>query len=187
MVFLTQPVQIKWVRVTPVSVIKHYFKLSNWYGWMKFFEIDWNCSLSLMTFSMSLLIVLSKTMSLKALGKLYDSLLGLGIMMNIETLKCTSQWPSSKHVSAILMIFLKHALFLMILLKYLYDNLSGLGVNKLLYLSMELMNFASKNGFQVIMCFLGIFFNRLILIWQFCTVLKDKWSTGYKLLISIHG
>jgi len=58
---------------------------------MKFFEINWNCSLLLMTFSMSLLIVLSKTMGLKALGELYDSLLGLGMIMNVKTLKCTSQ------------------------------------------------------------------------------------------------
>ena len=43
-----------------------------------------------MTFSMSLPIVLSKTMGLKALGESYNSLLGLEMMMD-ETLKCAGQ------------------------------------------------------------------------------------------------
>ena len=50
-------------------------------------EIDWNCNLLLITFSISLLIVLSKMIGLKALEESYDSLLGLGIMMDVETLK----------------------------------------------------------------------------------------------------
>jgi len=35
--------------------------------------------------------MLSKTIGLKALGELYDSLLDLGIMMDIETLKYEGQ------------------------------------------------------------------------------------------------
>jgi len=54
---------------------------------MKFLEIDWNCNLLLITFSISLLIMLSKMIGLKALEELYDSLLGLGIIMDVETLK----------------------------------------------------------------------------------------------------
>jgi len=44
-----------------------------------------------MTFLINLLIVLSKTIDQKALEELYDFLLGLGIMMDIETLKCDGQ------------------------------------------------------------------------------------------------
>jgi len=44
-----------------------------------------------MTFLINLLIVLSKTIGQKALEESYDSLLGLGIMMDIETLKCDGQ------------------------------------------------------------------------------------------------
>jgi len=40
-----------------------------------------------MTFSMSFPIVLRRTMGLKDSGKSYDSLLDLGITMNIEVLK----------------------------------------------------------------------------------------------------
>ena len=154
---------------------------------MKFFEIDWNCNLLLITFLISLPIILSKTIGLKALGEPYNSLLGLEMIMDIETLKCAGQWPSSKHASAILMIFLKYILSLIILLRCFHDNLSGLEVNELLHWLMEIMNSTSKNGFQVIVCFLIISFNRLILIWWSCAVLKDEWSICYKLLISVHG
>jgi len=55
---------------------------------MKLFEIEWNCNCSPMTFSMSFPKVLRRTMGLKVLGELYDSLLGLGKMMDVEILKC---------------------------------------------------------------------------------------------------
>ena len=145
-------------------VVEHYFKSPSWHGWMKFFEIDWNCNLLLMTFLMSLPIVLSNMMSLNALEELYNSLLGLEIIMDVETLEYVGQWPSSKYASVILIIFLKHLLSLIILLKCLHDNLSGLGVDELLYLLMELMNSASENSFQVVIHFLRISSKRLVLI-----------------------
>ena len=131
---------------------------------MKFFEIDWNCNLLLMTFLMSLPIVLSNMMGLNALEESYSSLLGLEIIMDVEILEYVGQWPSSKYASVILIIFLKHLLSLIILLKCLHDNLSGLGVDELLYLLMELMNSASENSFQVVIHFLRISSKRLILI-----------------------
>ena len=131
---------------------------------MKFFEIDWNCNLLLMTFLMSLPIVLSNMMGLNALEESYSSLLGLEIIMDVEILEYVGQWPSSKYASVILIIFLKHLLSLIILLKCLHDNLSGLGVDELLYLLMELMNSASENSFQVVIHFLRISSKRLVLI-----------------------
>jgi len=55
-----------------------------------------------------------------------------------------------------LMILLRYALSLMILLRYLYDNLSGPGVNKLLYLAMELVNFSPKKETHIIGHLFGI-------------------------------
>ena len=94
--------------------------------------------------------MLSKTIGLKALGELYDSLLDLGIMMDIETLKYEGQWPSSIHKSAILMSFLRYMTSLMILLKCLHNSLFGPVVDKLLYLAIELTNSSSENSFQVV-------------------------------------
>jgi len=58
---------------------------------MKLFEIKWNCNLSPMTFLMSFPNVLRRKMGLKALGKLYNFLLGLEMMMDVDTLKCKDQ------------------------------------------------------------------------------------------------
>jgi len=57
---------------------------------MKFLEIDWNYNPLPMTFSISLLIVLSRTIGLKAFEESYNSLLSLGIMIDVKTLKCDS-------------------------------------------------------------------------------------------------
>ena len=138
-----------------------------------------------MTFLISLLIVLSKMINLKFLGKSYDFLLGLGIMMNAETLKYNSQWPHSIYTSAILINFLKHAISSTILLRYLYDNLSSPVISKLLHFAIELMNSSFENGFHLMVDLLGIYSSNFMLIWQFCTVLNDRWR--YRLSSLIHG
>jgi len=58
---------------------------------MKSLEINWNCNLLLMIFLISLPIVLSKIIGQKVLGKSYDFLLGLEIIMDVETLKYDGQ------------------------------------------------------------------------------------------------
>ena len=58
---------------------------------MKSFEIEWNCNLSPMIFSMSFPNMLKKTIGQKALGESYNSLLGLEIIIDINTLKCEVQ------------------------------------------------------------------------------------------------
>ena len=50
---------------------------------------------------MNLLIMLRRTMGLKDLGELYNSLLDLGMIMEVDVLKCDGQWPSSKQALAI--------------------------------------------------------------------------------------
>jgi len=58
---------------------------------MKLLEINWNCNLLLMIFLISLPIVLSKIIGQKVLGESYDFLLGLEIIMDVETLKYDGQ------------------------------------------------------------------------------------------------
>jgi len=151
--------------MTLMSVVEHYFRPPSWYRWMKSLEINWNCNLLLMTFSISLLIMLSRMIGLKSFGESYNSLLGLEIIINIETLKYNGQWPKSIHTSAMLMNFLRYAAFLTILLKCLYNNLSGPGINKLLHFLIELMNFSFEDGFHIIIGLLGISSNKLVSIW----------------------
>ena len=62
-----------------------------------------------MTFSISLSIVLSKTISLNNLEKSYDVLLGLEMMTIIDLLKWEDQNPRLIHVLAML-ILSKHYL-----------------------------------------------------------------------------
>ena len=78
---------------------------------MNSLEITWNCGLSPITFLNSLPIVLSRTIGQKVLEVLYDSLLGLGMMIVDETLKCDSQWSNSMHELAMLMNFLYYVAF----------------------------------------------------------------------------
>lgn len=90
------------------------------------------------------------------MGESYNSLLGFGITIIIEVLKCEGQCPSLKHTLVILIIILKHALLLMILLRCLHDNLSGPELDKLLHLAIELMNSSSKKGTHSVGATLGI-------------------------------
>ena len=131
---------MKWVRATPVSVVDLCLRPPNWHGWMKLFKIRWNWRHLPMTFSISFPNVLRRTMGLNDFRELYDFLLGLRMMIVNEDLKCDSYNPNIKHASVILMIFSRHTSSLMIYLKWLYESLSGLGVDKLLHLAMDLMN-----------------------------------------------
>ena len=59
-------------------------------------------------------------------------------------------------VSAMPIILFRHSLFLMIILRCYYDNLSGSGVNKLLHLVMDLINSSSEKEGQLVELLLGI-------------------------------
>ena len=165
---------MKCVRAILVSEVKLCFRPLSWLKWMKLFEINWNCSLSPITFLISFLIVLRKTIDLKALGELYDSLLSLGMMIDVETLKYKGQWPDLKHISAILIIFFKHLLSLMIHLRCFHINLLGPGDDESLHLIMELVNSALENGTQLIGNLSGILSNTLMSIWWSWAILKDE-------------
>ena len=70
-----------------------------------------------MTFSISLLTVLRRTIGLKALGKLYDFLLGLGIMTIVDLLKCEGQYPTSIQALVMLIMTLRQSSSLKIVFK----------------------------------------------------------------------
>ena len=126
----------------PVLEVDYCFSLPSLFRWIKLLDIDCNWSLLLITFLISFSIVLRKMIGLKALGKSYDFLLGLRMIMKVETLKCKGQWPNSKHTSAILTIFFRHILSLAIHLRYFYISLFRPRDDKLLHLLIELMNSA---------------------------------------------
>ena len=63
-----------------------------------------------MAFSMSLPVVLSKTIGQKDLRVLQDSLLGLGMIMELAALKQKGQYPRLKHALAMFKIFPKQLL-----------------------------------------------------------------------------
>ena len=70
-----------------------------------------------MTFSISLLTVLRRTIGLKALGESYDFLLGLGIMIVVDLLKCEGQYPTLIQALAMLIMTLRQSSSLRIVFK----------------------------------------------------------------------
>jgi len=81
---------------------------------MKFFNKAWNWSLSPITFLINLPSVFKRTIGLNIFGVSYDSLLGLGIMIDVDVLKYDSQYPNSIHALAMLMNLSRHSIFLII-------------------------------------------------------------------------
>ena len=131
---------MKWVRATFTSVMDLNLRPPSWLWWMKLLETTWSCSLSLIAFLISLPNMFKRTIGLNVFGESYNVLLYLGIMIVEEILKWDGQWPSSIQVFAMEMIFFKHVLSLRIILRCLYDSLSGPGVEELLHLIRELTN-----------------------------------------------
>ena len=125
-----------------------------------------------MAFLMSLPIVLRRTMGLKYLGESYNFLLGLGIMIEVEILKCKGQKPVLKQMSAILMMFFRHTMSFMMILRCLHNNLLEPEVDELLHLQMAFLNFALENKSHITDFLLGSSFKRLLSICQSYTFLK---------------
>ena len=67
-------------------------------------------------------------------------------MIDVNILKCNSQYSNLIHILAMLINLLRHSKSLMISLRCLQDNLSGLGVELLLHLYIAEKNFLFKKG-----------------------------------------
>ena len=98
-----------------------------------------------MTFSISFPIVFSNIMGQKDLGKLYTTLLGFGMMINEDAIKCKDQYLRLIQALAILMMLSKHLSFLITSLRYFHKIQSGPEVDELLHLSMAIVNSFLKN------------------------------------------
>jgi len=131
--------------------------------------------------------VFNKTIGWNILEESYEALLGLGIIIDNNILKCGSQYSRLIHVLAMLTKFFKHISSLAIALRCFQDILSGSSVNKSLHLIIVLSNSSLKKSIQNITSLSGIIFNMLELIWQFWAELKDRWRACHKLSGSIHG
>jgi len=117
--FLTQPTYIRWVRIIPVLVIEYCLRPPSWQGWITFLDNNWNWSLLPITFSINLLSIFNRTIGLNIFGVSYETLLGLGMMIEVDILKCDSQCFKLIYVWAILIKFLRHNKFWIIALRYL--------------------------------------------------------------------
>ena len=114
--FLTYPAWIGWIR-TPASIVEHCFSPPSWQEWMKFLEINWNWSLLLIAFSMSLLRVFKRTIGWNILGDFYKALWGLEMIIDDDILQCNGQCPKLMHVLAMLIKLLRQVLSLTIALR----------------------------------------------------------------------
>ena len=102
-----------------------------------------------MTFSISLPSILKRTISQNILGVLYEALLGLGIIMEDNVLKCDSQCSRFIHTLAILIKLLTHVLSLIMTLRCFHNNLSSSRVEVLLHFVIELLNSLTKKDIQI--------------------------------------
>jgi len=185
--FFDQPNLMMWVRVTPASVVNLNFNLPSWLGWMKSLAVMWNWILSLMTFLISLPSMFSRTIGLKNLGKLYNNLFGLEIIIVVDFLKWFGQYPKLIQVFAIPMMLTRQSSCFRTDLRWFQDNLSRPRVDKLLQLLIAILNFSFENRDQLEMGLLPILSRILMSTWRFRTLLKEEWSAFHKLLSKRHG
>ena len=127
-----------------------------------------------MTFSINLPSVLSNTIGWKDLGELYDDLFSLGMIIDVNDLKCKDKCPKLIQALAMLIMEVKQSSSLIIHLKIFHKILSSLGADKSLYLLIAFLNSYFKKDFQSQTGFEGILFNISILIWWLWAKLKDK-------------
>jgi len=168
------------VRTIPTSVIDLNFKPPSWLRWIKLFDAVRNWSLLPMTFLIDLPNVLSRTIGLNDLGKLYDSLLGLGMTTIIDLLKWDGQNPRSIQALAILIILLKQLSSLRMVLRWLHNSLSSPSVEELLQLVMALLNSSLENGVHKEGDLSAISLRMLMLTWQWRVVLNVEWSVFHR-------
>ena len=97
----------------------------------------------------------------------YNVLFSLEIIIEMNILKWESQWPRLIQALTILTMFDRHLSPSIITLRCLQKIQSGLGVNKLLYLLITLLNSSFKNDGHSKGEFEGILSKSWALTWQF--------------------
>jgi len=99
-------------------------------------------------------------MSLNVLGMLYNALLGLGIMIDVNVLNCVSQCSKLIYTLAIFMMLLRYDKCFMISLR---NSLSGPGVESLLYLWIDNKNSSFEKDDHLVEILSGISSNNEML------------------------
>ena len=140
-----------------------------------------NWSLSAITFSMSLLRVLRRTIGQKAFGWSYDDLFGLGMTIVVDTLKYFGQWPNSMQVSAMLIILDRQSSFVIMIFQWCHISLSGPGEDESLYLLIADLNSYLENGFYPWDGLCATLLRMLKSTWWWSAILKELWRAFHKL------
>ena len=78
---------MRYIKIILASVVDHCLKSPSWQRWIVFLDKAWNWSLLLITFSISLPSIFKRIMGLNILEVLYNALLGLGMIIDIDSLK----------------------------------------------------------------------------------------------------
>jgi len=149
--------------------------------------MTWNWSLLLITFLISLPIVLRKTIGLKNLGESYNDSLGLGITIVNKILKWLGQCPNSMQVLAMAIILFWYVLSLITHFKWPHDSLLGPRADEMLHFTMALVNSSSKKGNHNKVWYKLSSLNTFSSIWQNWAVLKDEWRACQRFSKSEHS
>ena len=116
----------------------------------------------------------SRTMGLKNLGKSYDNLFGLGIIIIVDFLKWFGQYPKLIQAFDIPMMLRRQSSCFRIDLRWFQDNLSGPKVDKLLQLLIMILNSSFENRDQLEMGLLPISSRILMSTWQWRALLEEE-------------
>ena len=181
------PKWMMWVSAVPASLVDLNFKPLSWLGWMKLLDTTMNCIHSAITFSMSLLRVLRRTIGQNAFRLSYNVLFSLGMTIMVEVLKYLGQWPKLMQASAMLMILERQSSFLMMSFQCCHNILLGPGVEESLHLWIADLNLYLENGFQTWQGLRSTSFRILKSTWRWRTVLKELWRAFHKLLGERHS
>ena len=177
---LSHPAQIIWVRYTPGSVVDLCLMSPSWLGSKKPLAVMWNCSLLLTTFSISLPVVLRRTMGQKELGVLCDVLFGLGMTMELVDLKWEGQYSNVIQALAICTNFSRHVLCEITALRCLHDMWSGPGVEDDEHLAIASLNSWLEKGGHSTLSAWGSSLRSLVLTGLFSAELYDLCRTFYR-------
>ena len=104
----------------------------------------------------------------------------------IDLLKYDGQYPSSIQVLAMWMMISRYSLSLRMILRWLHDNLSRLGVEALLQLAIAILNSSLENKSQGEVGLLTISSRISTSTWWWRAVLNVEWRIFYKLSMSRH-
>jgi len=110
--------------------------------------MEWDWILLLVTFLINLLTILRRTIGQKILGVLYNDLISLGMIIDIDFLKWVSQTLRLMQKLAMLTKFVVYLLSLINTFTWLHEIWLESKVNKLLHLLIILVNSALEKRDQ---------------------------------------